>query len=94
MHYAAAEDRRAGKWALNAAREAIDMEAHAEAYAQLERALAGELEPRDRLLAFELAATEASALFPSRSPSRLPDVVWTWPAMTMGPRCAWQRLSP
>ena len=68
MHYAAADDPRAGTWALRAAREAIDLEAHAEAYAQLERALAGELDAPSRLHAFELAATEASALFRIQEP--------------------------
>ena len=51
------------------------MEAHAEAYAQLDRALsgalAGALSPTDRLLAYELAATEASALFRVEEPIQL-----------------------
>ena len=63
MHYEAADDLRAGKWALIAAQEAITMEAHGEAYLQLQRALAGELDASAQLLAYELATVEASAMF-------------------------------
>lgn len=59
MHYAAAGDARAGEWALRAAREASDLDAHAEALAQLERALRVPLDPEARRTALRAAAQGA-----------------------------------
>lgn len=61
-HFAAANDPRAGRWALRAAEDAIRMDAHAQAFAQLQRALAGGLEPSEKLDALALACTQASLL--------------------------------
>src|SRR5579859_266380 len=62
MHYAAAGDRRAVDWALRAAREAGAVDAHAEALAQLQRALAFDLETEQRRAALRAAAMEAFRL--------------------------------
>ncbi len=56
MHYAAAGDGRAAGWALQAAREASAYDAHGEALAQIERALAFPLEPEQRRTALRAAA--------------------------------------
>jgi DNA-binding CsgD family transcriptional regulator len=58
MHFAAAGDERAAAWALRAAREASAVDAHAEALAQLERALRFPLEPEERRTALRAAALQ------------------------------------
>ena len=56
MHYAAAGDVRAAEWAMRAARAASAIDAHAEALAQLERALSFPLQPEVRRTALRAAA--------------------------------------
>jgi DNA-binding CsgD family transcriptional regulator len=62
MHYAAAGDLRAAGWAVQAAREARAVDAHREAMAQLERALAFDLDADGRRSLLQEAAGEAYAL--------------------------------
>jgi DNA-binding CsgD family transcriptional regulator len=62
MHYAFAGDARAAPWALRAARQAADVDAHQESLAQLERALGFELDPETRRTALRAAALEAHRL--------------------------------
>ncbi|HEY7295475.1 MAG TPA: LuxR C-terminal-related transcriptional regulator [Dehalococcoidia bacterium] len=56
MHYAEAGDARAATWALRAAREASAYDAHAEALAQIHRALGFPLDPEERRTALRAAA--------------------------------------
>jgi DNA-binding CsgD family transcriptional regulator len=79
MHYAFAGDARAVPWALRAAREAADVDAHKESLAQLERALSFELDPETRRTTLRAAALEAHRLGRFRDSRRLAETALAIP---------------